>query len=383
MNFFKYALLLAIAVALASWFGFQYFGGQDDSLPPLNTETVNYGDISSHVTAHGTLEPVEEVLVGSQVSGIIEEIHADFNDEVERGQVVAQIDPSTFRADVSSAEAQLESAKAALEYARMHHSRTMELREREFISPSELDEAQAALKQAESEVEVRRHALNRAQLELNQTTIHSPTDGMVISREVDVGQTVSANLDAPELFLIATHLDHMHIYANVSEADIGRVQEGNEVRFHVDAYRDDEFEGEVIQVRNAPITEDNVVYYQAIISVSNEDHLLKPGMTAEVSIITDERDNVLRVRNNALRARLPDHIRPDHPGGADDTDTVVYIVREDELVAQKVETGLSDGLNTEILDGLEEGDELAVGISLDTREEQGGPGLLQGRQATY
>ncbi len=383
MKYLKLSLVALPVIALVSWFGFQYFGSNGDNLPPLNTQTVNYGDISSYVSAHGTLEPVEEVLVGSQVSGIIEELNADFNDEVERGQVVAQIDPSTFSADVSSAEAQLESAKAGLELARLHYQRVQELRERDFVAPSELDEAHSSLRQAEAEVEVRRQALNRARVELNQTTIHSPTDGIVISREVDVGQTVSANLDAPEIFLIATHLDRMHIYANVSEADIGDVNEGQQVRFHVDAYRDREFTGEVIQVRNAPIIEDNVVHYQAIISVENDEQLLKPGMTAEVEVITEEIQDALRVRNNALRARLPDHIRPPDPADADEGDAVVYIVRGDELVAQTVETGVSDGLNTEILSGLEDGDNLAVGLSLVMEEDRSGPGLLQGNQARY
>lgn len=383
MKLLKASLFIIPLFAIIGWFGFQYLSGDDDNLPPLNTQTVDYGDISRHVTAHGTLEPIDEVLVGSQVSGIIQEIHADFNDEVEQGQVVAQIDPSTFRADVSSAEAELESAKAGLELAQQQYERTQELREREFVAPSEVDEARSALRQAESEVEVRRHALNRAELELAQTTIFSPTDGVVISREVDVGQTVSANLDAPEIFLIATHLNRMHIYANVSEADIGEVEEGQDARFYVDAYRDREFTGDVIQVRNAPHIQDNVVHYQTIIEVENEDELLKPGMTAETDIITDERHDVLRVRNNALRARLPDGIRPEPPEDADEDDTVVYVIRDGELIAQTVETGLSDGVHTEILGGLEEGDELAVGISLTMDDDRSGPGLLQGDQAQY
>ncbi len=383
MKLLKASLFLVPLLAILGWFGFQYFGSDDNSLPPLNTETVDYGDVSRHVTSHGTLRPIDEVLVGSQVSGIIEEIHADFNDEVEQGQVVAQIDPSTFRADVSSAEAELESAKASLELAQQQYERTVELREREFVSPSDVDEVRSTLKQAESEVEVRRHALNRAELELNQTTIFSPTDGIVISREVDVGQTVAASLDAPEVFLIATHLDEMHIYANVSEADIGDVAEGQHVRFHVDAYRDEEFTGEVIQVRNAPITQDNVVHYETIIKVENEDGKLKPGMTTEADIITAERDDVLRVRNNALRARLPDDLTPEYPEGVDEDDDVVYILRDDELIAQKIETGLSDGVYTEVLDGLEEGDELAVGVSIATDDDTGGPGLIQGDQAQY
>lgn len=384
MKVLKVSLILIPLIGAGVWLGFQYLNSEDQNMPPLNTETVDYGDISRDISAYGAVRPIDEVQVGSQVSGIIDDIYADFNDEVEAGQVIAQIDPSTFRADVSSAEAELTSAEASLENAEAEYQRMQELQEYDYVSQSDVDQAKAELRQARAEVEVREHALGRAELELAQTTIHSPTDGIVISRDVDVGQTVAASLDAPEVFLIATHLDKMHIYARVSEADIGEVQEGQQANFHVDAYRDFTFEGEVIQVRNAPIDEDNVVHYETIVAVDNEDGRLKPGMTAEVDIITEEKHDVLRVPNNALRARLPDDIRPADPEEAEDGDDIAYVILEDEsLEARVVETGLSDGVYTEVISGLEEGDELAVGIRIDLAEDDDGPGLLQGDQATY
>jgi HlyD family secretion protein len=265
----------------------------------------------------------------------------------------------------------------------MQYQRVQELRERQFIAPSEADQASSTLRQAEAEVSVRRHALERAERELSRATITSPTDGIVISRDVDVGQTVAASLSAPILFEIAADLGQMQIHANVSEADIGDVSDGQLVRFQVDAYRGREFEGEVIQVRNAPIVEDNVVHYETIISVNNDERLLKPGMTAEVSIITDERHDVIRVRNTALRARLPDNIRPADPPDDEMSDGRVYLHQDGELIARPVETGLSDGVYTEILGGLEIGDELAVGLSLSGQEENERRSLFSGSQAQY
>lgn len=376
------AFLLILLIPLA-WWGFSHFNQSENPLPPLHTETVETGDVSQRVVAHGALQPVQKVTVGSQVSGIINDLYVDFNSMVERGQVIAQIDPSTFEAEVSSARAELESAEAGLELAQMQWNRVQELRQRELIAPSEVDQASATLRQAEAQVRVRRHALERAERELDRTTITAPTDGMVISRDVDVGQTVAASLSAPILFEIAADLSLMHIYANVSEADIGQVDEGQRVIFNVDAYRERDFEGEVIQVRNAPLMEDNVVHYETIIAVDNSERLLKPGMTAEVSIVTDERYDVLRVRNTALRARLPDNIRPEDAPEQEEMNGQAYLLQDGEIVAKRVKTGLSDGLYTEIIEGLEEGNELVVGLSLTSRDDEPRRSLFSGDQAQY
>lgn len=382
MNIKKLGFLAIPLLGVAVWMGVQQYNAEEDGLPPLDTETVDSGEVSQRVVAHGALEPVHKVTVGSQVSGIVDEVLADFNSRVERGQPIAQLDPSTFEAELRSAEAELEAAEATLELARHEWERVQELREEEFVSPSDVDEASANLRQGEANLRVRRHDLERAQREVDRTTIHSPTDGIVIARNVEEGQTVAASLNAPELFEIATDLSQMQIHANVSEADIGLVAEDQTVIFTVDAYRDREFEGEVIQVRNAPIVEDNVVHYETIIAVENDEGLLKPGMTAEVSVITEEREDVLRVRNTALRARLPDEIRPPDPD--EEEDAIVYLVREGELIAAAVETGLDDGVHTEILDGLEEGDVLAVGLSLSGEDDEDeGESLFGGEQAQY
>jgi HlyD family secretion protein len=383
MKLFKILFGVLLVVAAIAWWGLSTYSGDERGLPPLHTESVDTGGVSQRVTAFGSIQPVQKVTVGSQVSGIIDEIYVDFNSMVNRGDILAQLDPSTFEAEVSSAQAELESAEAGLELAQMQYQRVQELRERQFISPSEVDQASATLRQAEAQVRVRRHALERAERELDRTTIKAPTDGMVISREVDVGQTVAASLNAPILFEIASDLGQMWIHANVSEADIGMVEEGHRVLFQVDAHRNREFEGEVIQVRNAPLVEDNVVHYETIIAVDNSERLLKPGMTAEVSIITRERDNVTRVRNTALRARLPDHIRPDSPPEEEGMNGLVYVMEDDRIVPKRVRTGLSDGLHTEIVEGLEPGTELAVGLSLQAQQGSERRSLFSGNQAQY
>jgi len=384
MKYIVTGILLLFAAGIIFFAGWNPFSSSQDGMPPLNTVVAEVGDVSRQVTAHGTLEPVQKVEVGSQVSGIIDEIFVDFNSVVTRGQQIAQIDPSTFRAAVNSAQAELESAEASLELAQVQWQRMKDLRERQFVALSEVDMAQAALKQAEAEVKVRGHALERAEREFERCTIIAPTDGIVISRAVDVGQTVAASLSAPVLFEIATDLRDMLIHAMVSEADIGTVQDGQEVRFVVDAYRNETFHGEVIQVRNAPIIEDNVVHYETIIRVNNEDGKLKPGMTAEVNIITDQVFDVTRIRNTALRARLPDHIRPPDHDGMSSGDPRVYLLRNGELTSTPVETGLSDGLHTEIISGISVGDTLAVGLSLQAAGgESERRGLFSGNQAQY
>ncbi len=377
-------IILVVVVGVGAWWGTQRYATAEGSLPPLETTEASRGEVSQRIVAHGKIQPVHRVEVGSQVSGIVDDVLVDFNSRVTRGQVIAQIDPSTFEAAVASAEAELESSEAGLELARHQWTRVQELRELQFVPPSDVDEARASLSQAEAQVRVRRHALDAARRELERTSITAPADGIVISRTIDPGQTVAASLSAPILFELASDLTQMHIHANVSEADIGGVEEGQSAVFVVDAHRDREFTGEVIQVRNAPIEEDNVVHYETIIAVSNQEGFLKPGMTAEVSIISDERQDVLRVRNTALRARLPDAIRPEDPEEDGETNGLVYRLENGELIPTRVATGLADGVYTEILDGLSEGDVLAVGLSLTTdADNDGSRSLFSGSQAQF
>lgn len=375
------AIVLLVVASAVLWGATR--GDAGGALPPLHTVIVDRGPVSQRVVAHGAIQPVQKVTVGSQVSGIVEEILVDFNSPVERGQVIARLDASTFAAAVSSAAAELEAAEAGLDLARMQWDRIQRLRENNLVAPSEVDQARANVQQAEALLSVRRHALDRARQELDRCTIRSPTDGMVISRNVDVGQTVAASLSAPILFEIAADLRLMQIHANVSEADIGGIREGQKVRFRVDAHRDREFEGEVVQVRNAPIVEDNVVHYETIIAVENEALLLKPGMTAEVAIITAEVEDAMRARNTALRARLPDALLPPEPASSDGANGRVFVLRNGTIAAVPVQSGLSDGVHTELRAGVQVGDTLVVGLSLQGGEDGGGRSLLRGNQAQY
>src|SRR5213082_3851685 len=267
------------------------------------TANVTRGLITQAVTATGTLNPVVNVQVGSQVSGNIAKLFADFNSQVKAGQVVAQIDPALFQATVTQTEGDVASAQAALELAKLNGKRTQELFARKTSSQADLDQAMANLHRAEANVKIKQGALDKAKADLEHCTITSPIDGVVISRNVDVGQTVAASLQAPVIFQIANDLAKMQIDSNVAEADVGAVSVDQDVDFTVDAFPTRTFHGKVVQVRNAPITVQNVVTYDTVIGVNNADLKLKPGMTANVSIVIAHRDDVLQIKNAALRYR--------------------------------------------------------------------------------
>jgi HlyD family secretion protein len=339
------------------------------------TAEVTRGPITQAVTATGTLNPVVTVQVGSQVSGNIAKLFADFNSQVKAGQVVAQIDPAIFQATVTQAEGDLASAKAALELAKVTATRTQELFARKTSSQADVDQAMATLHQAEANVKIKQGALDKAKADLDHCTITSPIDGVVISRSVDVGQTVAASLQAPVIFAIANDLTKMQIDANVAEADVGVVTIDQNVDFTVDAFPMQTFHGKVVQVRNAPITVQNVVTYDTVIGVNNPELKLKPGMTANVSIIIAHRDNVLQIKNAALRYRPPDATpvetkqsmpgRGARGGGAGDAgisqrrpERTVYVLPNFASRPRPVQikTGISDGIMTEVVKGLKEGD---------------------------
>src|SRR3954470_6893076 len=267
---------------------------------------VTRGPMTQAVTATGTLNPVVNVQVGSQVSGNIAKLFADYNSQVKAGQVVAQIDPAIFQATVTQAEGDLASAQAALELARTSAKRTEDLVRKQNSAQADLDQAMATLHQSEANVKIKQGALAKAKADLDHCTITSPIDGVVISRSVDVGQTVAASLQAPVIFAIANDLTKMQIDSNVAEADVGMVAVDQSVDFTVDAFPARTFHGKVVQVRNAPITVQNVVTYDTVIGVTNEDLKLKPGMTANVSVMIAHRDDVLQIKNAALRYRPPD-----------------------------------------------------------------------------
>jgi HlyD family secretion protein len=346
------------------------------------TATVTRGPITQLVTATGTLNPVTNVQVGSQVSGNIQKLFADFNSEVKAGQTVAQIDPMLFQAAVTQAEGDLASSQAALELARVNAARTQRLFAEKNSSQQDVDQANATLHQAEANVKIKQGALDKAKADLDHCTITSPIDGVVISRNVDVGQTVAASLQAPVIFQIANDLTKMQIDSNVAEADVGAVEVGQDVDFTVDAFPTRTFHGKVVQVRNAPITVQNVVTYDTVIGVDNKDLKLKPGMTANVSIVIAHKDNVLQLKNAALRYRPPDAAtetrtastrsgggpRSTSGGGQRPTggarerkpERTVYELSFGRPKAVQIKTGISDGIVTEVSEGLKEGDKVVT-----------------------
>ena len=341
------------------------------------TATVTRGPITQAVTATGTLNPVVNVQVGSQVSGNIAKLFADFNSEVKAGQTVAQIDPMLFQAAVMQAEGDLASAQAALELAKVNATRTEQLFKQKISSQQDLDQAMANLHQSEANVKIKQGALDKAKADLEHCTITSPVDGVVISRSVDVGQTVAASLQAPVIFTIANDLTKMQIDTNVAEADVGTVEVDQNVDFTVDAFPQRTFHGKVVQVRNAPITVQNVVTYDTVIGVNNPDLKLKPGMTANVSILIAHRDNVLQIKNAALRYRRADVPAPGTKVGAARAvgsagqgsggrgrprggERTVYLLSGGKPKPVQIKTGISDGVVTEVTEGLKEGDQIVT-----------------------
>lgn len=312
----KTIFTLVVLAALAAA-GFKYWKGRGDQAPEFNTTTVALGDVTQTVTASGDLQAVTTVDVSSQVSGLIVEVNADFNTPVKAGQVLAQIDPATYEQRLLQAEADLAATRASNALVRINTERIRELFEKNLVSKQELDSAEAQFAQSNAQLLTREAAVEDARVNLARCTIYSPIDGIVLTRATDVGRTVAASLNAPTLFTIVDDLARMRISAAVAEADIGNVTEGQTATFTVDAFPGRQFRGRVVQVRNAPKTNQNVVTYETIIEVANDDLKLKPGMTANVSIVVAHRAGVLRVANSALRARIPDEVKVPAPPQAE------------------------------------------------------------------
>jgi HlyD family secretion protein len=371
------------------------------------TAAVDHGDVVEVVGATGAVQAVTTVQVGSQVSGTIQTLNADFNSTIRKGQVLARLDPSLFQARVEqakanliSARANLERARAELEDMRQKHERAKLLAAQQLLPQSDLDTAKANLEAASAQVKASQAAvsqaaasLNQAQVDMAHTVITSPIDGVVIARNVDVGQTVAASLQAPVLFVIANDLRQLQVNASIDEADVGRVQAGQEVEFRVDAYPDQTFPGRVEQVRLQPTTVQNVVTYNAIISVDNPQQRLMPGMTATVSIVVRRAEDVLRIPSSALRFR-PEGFelsrsprpggegtaaaagpgaRPERAGGSGRTDgqgsarpQLVFVLDEKgQPQPARVRLGISDGQFVEVREGLDEGARVVTGSDTD------------------
>jgi len=338
----------------------------------LETAAVKRGNLTQKITATGLISAVKSVDVGSQISGTILKLFVDFNSVVTNGQVIAQIDPALYQANVHQTQGNLNNVKAALELARINEAREKKLLDDKLISQSEYDQSLASLHQAEASVEIWSATLENSKANLNYCTIHSPIDGVVIARKLDVGQTVAASFNTPVLFTIANDLTKMNIAASVSESDIGQVQTNQTAEFTVDAFPDNVFQGRVVQVRKSPATVNNVVTYDTIIAVDNPDQKLFPGMTADVSLLVAERKNVLKIPNAALRFLPPSDVVVEganaptvtnEPAASQVTapnQRTVYVstgtAKEPKLKAARVKIGVDDGTDSEILEGLREGD---------------------------
>ena len=301
----KWLVLVVILAALAGG-GFWYWKHQANDQPDYKTEPVALGNVIQVVTATGQINPVTNVTVGSQVSGIISKLYADFNSSVTNGQLIAQLDPANYKALLAQADGDVANTQAALELATVEEQRAEALYQSKILAKSDYDSAVAALHQAQAMVQIKQASWQQARVNLAYTSIYAPINGTVISRNVDVGQTVAASLSAPTLFIIANDLAKMQIDALVSEADIGGIDTNQLVNFKVDAFPSRTFRGTVTQVRNLATTNQNVITYDTVIMVDNSDLKLRPGMTANVSIVTDERTNAMKIPNGALRFRPPE-----------------------------------------------------------------------------
>ncbi len=322
----------------------------------FETETVKRTTISTSVTATGTIEPVTKVEVGTQVSGIIDHLYVDYNSEVKKGQLIAELDRTNLKARLASAQAQLASAKSDYVYQKANLKRMEQLHEKQFISDDEYESARLNFDKSEATYKAQQLSVDEAQTNLGYASIYSPIDGVILSREVEEGQTVAASMTTPTLFTIAQDLTDMRVIADVDEADIGGVKVGQRVMFSVDAFPNDEFSGNVTQVRQSATTTSNVVTYEVVISAPNPDLKLMPGLTASVTIYTLELDGVLAVSAKALRYSpketllLPGDEIVDCEGK-----TKVWTRDGHTLRAVAVETGASNGVLTEIRSGVNEG----------------------------
>lgn len=322
----------------------------------FQTTQVEPGDISTTITATGTIEPVKTVDVGTQVSGIVKRLYVDYNSVVRRGQVIAELDRTNLLSDLTSAQAHLRTAQIELDYQKKNYARFAELKQKDLVSLQEYDIALENFRKAQESVRIAQQDVARAKTNLGYATVYSPIDGVVISKSVEEGQTVASSFSTPSICRIAKDLTDMQCIAKVDEADIGEVREGQRVTFTVDAYPDDVFSGSVKQVRQNPVTTNNVVTYEVVISAPNADFKLKPGLTANITIYTMERSGVMSVPAAALRFTPEASVFGKKYVIKDTTaEHKLWTLDGNVLTAHKVEIGVTDGTRTEIIGGMKEG----------------------------
>ena len=344
-------MILPAGVALAVYVGLRT-ASSHAAAERYRTEVVRLGEITQTVSANGTLNPVVLVRVGTQVSGTVSKLHADFNDRVHEGEILVELDDRLFRAQVHESEAKVGDARAALELAVANEARMRQLHRQGFISQQELDQVEEAAKAARAQLALAQAQLEKDRTNLAYTVIRSPVSGVVVDRQVDVGQTVAASFQTPTLFLIAQDLSRMQIDTSFAEADIGSIRVGQPVHFKVDAFPDRSFQGTVKLIRLNPVTQQNVVTYDVVIAVDNPDQILLPGMTAYVNIVVAQRQGVPVVSNAALRFRplepAPVAAPPQGRGGRAAT---VYVLENDQLRRVSIVPGITDNRQTEIVSG--------------------------------
>jgi len=352
----------SVMIAIIAVVAFVLLRGKSNDIT-YKTEKASRGDVIETVTASGTVNAVTTVLVGTQVSGTIKNLYVDYNSKVKKGQLLAQIDPVLLEAQVEQARANLLKLEANTLDAKRTRDRNKQLFERNLIARSDYETSDANFDAFVAQVNAAKASLRSAQANLQYTRILSPVDGIVISRAVDVGQTVAASFQTPTLFTIAQDLTKMEVDTTVNEADIGRVKEGQEAEFTVDAYPNATFKGTVFQVRNAPVTVQNVVTYTVVIQVDNKDLRLKPGMTANASITTAMKKDVLKIQNAALRVRIAEKSASSPQKGAAPRGTGVWVLENKEPKRVKTALGISDGTMTEVTGGdLKEGMDVIVSV---------------------
>lgn len=374
------AVIVIVVIAVAAW---ALSGGKKEEEINFKKEAVKTETLQNSVTATGTIEAVTSVTVGTQVSGIVNKLYVDYNSQVKKGQVIAELDKTNLLSELNTAKANLASATSNLNYQAANMNRYQTLYKKGLVSADEYENALLTYRQAKEQVASSKENVQKAQTNLGYATITSPIDGTVISKSVEEGQTVAASFNTPELFTIAKDLTNMQVVANVDEADIGGVKEGDRVTFTVDAYPDDTFEGTVKQVRLEATTTNNVVTYEVVISAPNADLKLKPGLTANVTIYTQERSGVLAVANKALR------FTPTKETVGKDMKIVdckgknkVWTLSDKTLTAHPVTIGQTDGVHTEIIKGIKKGQKIVTEIIVNTPEEeedaQQSQGLISG-----
>ena len=375
------AMTVVVIIAVAAW---ALSGEKEKEEINFKQEKVSLQTLQNSVTATGTIEAVTSVTVGTQVSGIVNKLYVDYNSQVKKGQVIAELDKTNLLSELNTAKANMASAQSQLNYQNANMKRYQTLYQKGLVSADDYENALLTYRQTKEQVATAKEQVQRAQTNLGYATITSPIDGTVISKSVEEGQTVAASFNTPELFTIAKDLTNMQVVADVDEADIGAVKEGDRVTFTVDAYPDDTFEGTVKQVRLQATTTNNVVTYEVVISAQNADLKLKPGLTANVTIYTQERTGVLAVANKALR------FTPTKETVGKDMKIVdckgknkVWTLDGKTLTAHPVSIGQTDGMHTEITKGLKAGQQIVTEIVVntpddDSEDQQQSKGLIGG-----